>query len=381
MEKYKKLLSIIIPTKNRYECLIPVVSTLLKYIENDNIELIIQDNSDDNTLGFNYFKNINDNRVFYEHMEGQLSIKENTELAIKNANGEYITFIGDDDLVSPYIVEIVLLMSKNNIQSLIYNPGKYWWDNVGFKKTNHYFKPKSFWIPKRINTEFIKLNSEFELDFMLNHGCLSTFRLPRFYHGIIKRALLLKIKDKTSISPDISYCTALSLVCNEHYYINYPVSVFGASKNSGGGMTMEKKHYGKIEDQPWLPKDTLSIWDEMIPKIWSEHTAYPVSVFHVLNQFGVKKNINYNVFYSSMFVYEFYLFKFLKPKIIEFNIKNKFGYLNLIYQIIRRYAGLILNKIKINFKLLNFVVFDNFTIEDCMDELKKIKIKIEGTDL
>lgn len=375
MEKFKKLLSIIIPTKNRYQCLLPVIDALTKHINSNDFELVIQDNSDDNSPIINYLALNNDNRISYFYKKDSLSIKENTAFAISNAIGEYITFIGDDDLVSPFIVDIVKLMKERGINSLIFNSGKYWWRNLTFTKPNYYVRPSVFTIPKNVTQDFIKLNTAKELDFMLDHGCTSAFNLPKFYHGIINRELLNEVKDNTSISPDISFSTALGLVCLEHYFINYPVTVYGASKNSGGGMTMEKKHYGKIEDQPWLPKNTKEIWDNLIPEIWSEHTTYPVSVSHVLKQFESNKIINYNVFYSSMLVYEFYLLKYLKPKIIRFNKGNIKGYFFLTAQILKRLLALVLNKIKIELKLTGLVVYKDFSIEDCMVELKKIGFK------
>jgi glycosyltransferase involved in cell wall biosynthesis len=375
MVKYKKLLSIIIPTKNRYECLIPVVSALLKHIKSEDMELVIQDNSDDNTLILNYLETINDNRISYFFTKGSISIKDNISLGISNAYGEYVTFIGDDDLVSPFIVDIVKAMKERGINSLIFNSGKYWWRDVVFPKPNFYVRAGVFTMSKNIHHDFIKLDTAKELDVMLNHGCTSAFNLPKFYHGIITHVLLDKIKDRTSISPDISFSTALGLHCSEHYFINYPVTVYGASKNSGGGMTIEKKHFGKIEEQHWLPKNAIEIWDFLIPSIWSEHTTYPVSVSHVLNQYNSKKFINYNVFYSSMLVYEFFLLDYLKPKIFIYNKKNIYGYLYLLFQIFIRIFMLLVNRIKVKLRLLDLIVYEDFLINDCMVELKKIPFK------
>jgi glycosyltransferase involved in cell wall biosynthesis len=373
MTKNNILLSIIIPTKNRYECLLSVIESLLKYIDSNDFEIIIQDNSDNNLIITTFLSKINDDRLSYFYTETPISIKENTELAISNSTGEYITFIGDDDLVSPYIIEVVTMMKLKKINSLIFNSGKYWWQNVSFNNKNFYNKPSNFLMPKNVSSFFFKINTMNELNFMLNHGCISSYKLPKFYHGVITKDLLIKVKDKTSISPDISFSTALSIVCKEHYFVNFPVTIYGASKNSGGGMTMRKKHYGKIEDQSFLPKNTKEIWNEMIPEIWSEHTTYPVSVSHVLKQFGLEKSINYNVFYSSMLVYEPYLIKYLLKKIVKYNKINIIGYLFLFFQIIKRVSSLVLNRIKINLKMLDYVVYEDFTIEDCMIELKKVK--------
>ena len=51
----KKLLSIIIPTKERYEYLEKLVELLITFKEN-NFEIIVQDNSQDNSKFLSYFK-------------------------------------------------------------------------------------------------------------------------------------------------------------------------------------------------------------------------------------------------------------------------------------------------------------------------------------
>jgi glycosyltransferase involved in cell wall biosynthesis len=376
MEESKILLSIIIPTKNRYSTLLPVISALLKYITSEYVEFLIQDNSDKNDDYYAFCSKINDKRISYFYSSKMLSIKQNTRHAIDNSTGKYIMFIGDDDLVAPNVIDFVKEMESKNIDSLIYNAGKYWWDSVVFKKPNYYENAKILTLPKDINSCFVKLDTEAEFDYLLQHGCVSIYRTPRFYHGIISRKVLEKIKDKTSISPDISFSTGLSLVCKEHFYVNYPLSIYGASKNSGGGMTMEKKHYGSIEDMPWLPKNTLSMWDDKIPKIWSEHTAYPVSVSNVLEQFNSKKVINYNVFYSSMLVYEFYLLEYLKPKILSHN-RFTLDYLYFSFQVFKRIVSLLVNKFKFKFRLLNLSVYNDFNIDDCMVLLSEIKVDNE----
>ena len=63
------LLSIIIPTKDRYSTLFPVVDMILAYNLNSQIEIVIQDNSTDNEEAQNFiqsklgFKNL---KYFYE---------------------------------------------------------------------------------------------------------------------------------------------------------------------------------------------------------------------------------------------------------------------------------------------------------------------------
>lgn len=88
-------LSILIPTKNRYEYLFPVVKTIISKITRDDLEIIIQDNSDDNTKGVRFFEDLADFRVKYFYHSGSLPVSDNVELAISNATKDYLTIIGD----------------------------------------------------------------------------------------------------------------------------------------------------------------------------------------------------------------------------------------------------------------------------------------------
>ena len=145
MEKYKYLLSIIIPTKDRYECLIPVISALIKNIDNTDVEFIIQDNSNDNTVITNFLNSSDDDRVKYFYNTCKMSIVDNTICAIDNARGKYLIFIGDDDLVSPYIYKFVQYINQKEINCLVYNAAYYWWNSIlpSKKEQSCFFKAKT----------------------------------------------------------------------------------------------------------------------------------------------------------------------------------------------------------------------------------------------
>lgn len=370
------LLSVVIPTKNRYSTLIPVLSSFLKYIDSQEIEFIIQDNSDQKgDLG----DLLLDERVIYDHFVEPLSIKDNTNKAIEKVSGTYSIFIGDDDLLSPYIMEMVKYMNDRDMNCLIYNPGYYWWDSVDFVREDFYYKKMAFWEPVNISRDFKILDSKIELDKVLLNGGCGMLSLARYYHGIIKTSLLFKIKDITGnylngSSPDMGFAASLNLVTDTYHFVNYPVSVFGASKNSGGGWTASNKHFGKIEDQKHLPKNIAELWDSNIPFIWSESTIYSQTVYEILEIFHIKKRINYSALYATMLAIEPHLFPYIKVvlnneirqnpslffNIFKFYIRKKIGSYKRIFDrkykkmgynvILIKDVDLVMNYMKINFK-------------------------------
>ena len=103
----KPLLSIVIPTKNRYPTLTNLVEKLLDWGDGD-YEVIVQDNSEDNTPIKGFLLNYsNDSRLKYFHNLNHVTVCQNSEDAINNSTGEYICFLGDDDGIIKQSLEVV----------------------------------------------------------------------------------------------------------------------------------------------------------------------------------------------------------------------------------------------------------------------------------
>ena len=101
------LLSIAIPTRNRYQTMIPVLKSLIS-IPSDKFEIVVHDNSDDNSEISDFLKNINDSRIKYFVSKNKMSQSENFNQVVYNCIGDYICLIGDDDFVLPTIINFTL---------------------------------------------------------------------------------------------------------------------------------------------------------------------------------------------------------------------------------------------------------------------------------
>jgi glycosyltransferase involved in cell wall biosynthesis len=129
------ILSIIIPTKNRIHYAKSAIFNVIS-IESPQLELIIQDNSDDNSLGQWIAREISDNRLVYNFTKENLSFVANFNKAIESSKGEYICIIGDDDGVNPEIITAVNFLKANSIQCLsIRTISNYVWPNSGIPST------------------------------------------------------------------------------------------------------------------------------------------------------------------------------------------------------------------------------------------------------
>ena len=95
--------SIVIPTRNKAEYLPFAIKSVLKSTRTD-IELIVSDNfSTDNTAKI--LRDFSDPRLRVIQPDVALPMAGHYEFAISKATGEWITILGDDDAVMPYIFE------------------------------------------------------------------------------------------------------------------------------------------------------------------------------------------------------------------------------------------------------------------------------------
>lgn len=305
------LLSIIIPTKNRYSTLFSVVDMILSFNLNDEIEIVIQDNSDNNAeaLEFvsqrNKYKNL---RYFY--CSENLSQTGNSDKAVYNSTGEFVCFIGDDDGVMPNIVEVTKWMKEHDFKALrSYKPNYYWPDQKSNFLSSDISGVLRYQPWKDNNFHIIKTQKA--LDDTLKHGGVSMKLLPCVYHGIVERKMLDLIYNKTGSffpgpSPDMANAIALTQVIDRYVQVDYPVIISGKSVNSIGGAGVLHQHVSKIEDVAHLPKDTAKYWEPRIPKYWTGPTIWAESVLKALKVFeneNAIKRFNYDYLYAYLMVF------------------------------------------------------------------------------
>jgi glycosyltransferase involved in cell wall biosynthesis len=371
------LLSIVIPTKNRYETLLPTLNALLDNIVGTSYEIVVQDNSDNPAAANAYLKKRSDTRLQYAHQPGFISIVENTEKALTRARGTYITFIGDDDLVAPNILDFVQRFSDRELDAVIYPPAYYWWSSIRFVKPTRYHQPGALWYPPVTSTSEKLINTGAELTRVTSQGAVALFDLPRVYHGIVHRRVLETIKARTGFyvngaSPDMALAIAAAYEVSSHIKVDTPLTIYGASKNSGGGWTAAQVHFGKITDQPHLPQYTKDLWSELLPPIWSEHTIYPQTAMEVMRFMGRPDTINYGAFYASMLVNEPHLRTYVLPFVGRFLSKKPQRVGHFVFIVIKKLIGRINRAFRIRVTGLPFKLWIFETPDACMKHLIKL---------
>lgn len=305
MEK-RPLLSIVVPTKNRYIYLKELVK-LIKGFNEPDIELVIQDNSDDNAEILCFLQEIQFSEAKYFYCSKQMPATENADKAILNSTGEYVCFIGDDDGIMRWAVDVVKYMKRQGIDSLVANKPNYSWPDIksvviSSASTLDITSPSC--IVKNIDA--IK-----ELARVQHKGFLTLGYLPRVYHGIIKRDALNCLFKQTGTffpgpCPDMSNAVGLSYIVKNHVYLDSPVIISGAGYNSAAGMGARHKHSAKISEVAFLPKNAESEWEQTIPKYWLGQTIWPNTAIKALRNTGHNDAIrrtNFSSIYGAIIAF------------------------------------------------------------------------------
>lgn len=305
------LLSIIIPTKNRYSTLFSVIDMILSFDLNESIELVIQDNSNNNTDALNFIAaRANYLNLRYFHCSENLSVIENSDKAVLNSSGEFVCFIGDDDGIMPNIVDVTKWMKENDFKALKSYKPNYYWPN---QKSNYLSKDVSGILKYKTwkQSDYKLIATSNALAYTLKRGGVSIKMLPCLYHGIVERRTLDKIYDRTSTffpgpSPDMANAIALTQVLSSYVTVGYPVIISGKSSKSTGGAGVLHQHISKIEDVKHLPRDTAKKWCRDIPKYWTGPTIWAESVLKALLHFENHKateQFNFQYLYAYILVF------------------------------------------------------------------------------
>jgi len=257
------LVSVVVPTKNRYKYLMKLID-LVESFNNSEIELLIQDNSDNNEEIVRFLQGRTLKSVRYCYCTDKMSMSQNAELAIKNSIGEYICFIGDDDAVCRNIVDCAHWMKENNVDAVRSLYVQYVWnEQEGCNNTGTMLYDKNYGVHYRLLDPLVELKN------VLRQGVPDFRLLPKVYHGIVSRRVLNEVYSIGGIlfpgpTPDMSSAVALCFHIKKYAYIDYPVILPGMSKMVGGGVM------GKV-----LSLDEVSfITDKIISSKFSKRKTF-----------------------------------------------------------------------------------------------------------
>ena len=317
------LLSIIIPTKNRQDTAIFAVRSVLNNVSS-MIEVIVQDCSENRSLEKlleNEFANDKRCKYFYSG-SNTISLTQNWNFAISNANGKYILGIGDDDAILSYCIEVVEWMDSNEYDAVLGPIITYIWKDAFLgsfsnSRLTHSTNYSGSIFKVDLQKEFIKKS--------LLCGFGYTEGLPNIYHGIVKRSLLQIHKEVCGnylggTSFDVYNSIILPAYAKSFYYIDYPLTIRGVSGKSNANRIVSKKfdaHFNEFKQ--------LNIPD-ILPRILNAEVSIGESTIVALNdinRFDLINKVNFAIVFGKCSALNLrYAFSFYKHFSL---IKNQYN--------------------------------------------------------
>lgn len=287
------LLSVVIPTKNRQQYCKAAVNQILS-LNLPDLQVVIQDNSENDSLKSELREYIEHNRIKYHYKECVISFVDNFSEAISLCDGEYICMIGDDDGILPNIINVTKSAKERNIDCIIAGLNAvYIWPspNSIVKNGEHGYLCLSYVEHKERHINCQKGLYQLVDSAGQNYQNLD---LPRVYHGIAKRSALEKAKDIAGnyfqgLTPDIFIAVALASVCKNVIRIYYPITISGICPRSGSSDSATGKHTGELKDAPHFKGHTNYVWNEKSPAIYSVESIWAETALQALLIFGHKK--------------------------------------------------------------------------------------------
>lgn len=282
------ILSIVIPTKNRHRYLAQLIASLLR-MESRDFEIVVHDNSEDNSEYRRLCGSLADERLRYFADPAPLAIAENCERAVSLATGTFVCMIGDDDGVLESAIDLARWMEVNGIDAAVGAKPTYLWPGVSSVLDG----PQTQGILRLPRcTDTIEVRDEAAaLRGVLRSGGIKMGELPSVYHGIVSRRALDALKQLSGTyfpgpSPDIANAVGVSAVIDRFASVGRPVVVSGNCTSSAAAEGARHAHEGEIADKRFLAPDTAARWPAQVPFYFSGPTLYAATVIHALSATG-----------------------------------------------------------------------------------------------
>jgi hypothetical protein len=215
-----------------------------------------------------------------------MNVVENFNFALSQATGEYLVFIGDDDLVAPEITAVAQWAKSNSIEAISFSfPVLYYWPS--FESTTRWDAVGSTLVLGEFSGRAEPLDTYSALVHALRNLGAGVLDLPRAYAGMVSRSLVDRIISNHGalfggVSPDIYSAALIAMECRSAYRLDYPIVVPGACASSTSGHSARGKHVSGLRDNAHIGAFRDLVWDERIPEYYSVPTVWGFSILKAI---------------------------------------------------------------------------------------------------
>jgi glycosyltransferase involved in cell wall biosynthesis len=299
------LVSIVIPTKSRAQYARWTINACVRLGE--QCEVVVADSAADDSL-LNILRELDllDN-VVYVRTSPDFSVVDNFNEAIRHATGQFVTCIGDDDIVTSAVIDVANYALNFDIEAITFSfPLTYWWPDFVHRRRGTF---DAATVGASAFTGTVKqLEPQRELKRAAAKLGTGPQNMPRIYAGLIRRSLLDKIESKYGalfggVSPDVYSSTLLAHECQSLVHVDYPVIVPGLSGGSTSGTSSNGTHLGKLRENSHIAPFRNLIWDKRIPEYYSVPTVWSFSMLKALEQINQVNLANFFNLYLKCALY------------------------------------------------------------------------------
>jgi Glycosyl transferase family 2 len=291
----RPLISILVATRNRQQYAAALVSDILSWAD-ARLEVIVEDNSDDDGLSELLGAALSSGGLHYRYNNQAVSSIDNFNNTIAQSSGEFVCLVGDDDGVNPAIVEVAAWALKHGIDCVTGNVRQeYIWPVASQQRavstgelshpmySGHYsyadLSACRRGLAERGGTRYLELP------------------FPRLYHGLVRRSLLERVKEKTGqylggLSPDIYSAVALSALSQATLHIDYPLTIPGvcpasttATEGKGAAQSTDVRHAPHFRSREWYQ------FSDRIPPVYCVDAIWADSALAAMTDMGMKDDI------------------------------------------------------------------------------------------
>ena len=291
------LLSVVVPTHNRARYAKHAIRSVLA-IPGGELELVVHDTSENTELA-EFATGLDDPRLRYVHCREPLSMTENHNRAMALCRGRYVCLIGDDDSILPEALDAARWADRHGVSAIAPEVvANYAWPDFRSRAfgAGHaarlYMKPAFGSAARR--------RADDDLNRALGRAALGTDGLPKVYHGIVARSALERVRQRAGAyffgtSPDVSGAVGVAAVIDDYVWIDYPLTLPGASAGSNTGRSATGTHVGSVEDDPHTKRFRNLEWPDVLPRFVSVETVWAHAVHATLKAVAPERLGRYNM--------------------------------------------------------------------------------------
>jgi len=223
-------ISIIIPTRERYDTLKYTLETCVMQ-DDSNLAIIVSDNfSQDATK--EVIQSFLDERIRYINPGKRLSMSHHWEFALSHVGDGYVLFLGDDDGLLPNSLKnLRAIIQSTGMKAIAWAQASYSWPtHIHPDESNQLFVPLSRKFEVRSTEKYLSDVAQFKVSYL---------ELPGLYKGLVHHDVIEQARSKEGLffnsnQPDIYSAVAIANTISDYYYSYKPFTINGASHHSGG---------------------------------------------------------------------------------------------------------------------------------------------------